>query len=364
MDDPALRRTLLQWYDAHRRDLPWRRTHNPYAVLVSEAMLQQTRVETVLPYYERWMERLPTVAALAAADEDDALALWSGLGYYRRARNLHAAARTVMTEHAGHLPRTAEGLLELPGVGPYTAAAVASIAFGEPVAAVDGNVVRVLARLDAVRGDVARPATRRRLERRAQRLLDPRRPGDWNQAVMDLGATVCTPRRPRCKECPLRTACKAAAAGIAQRIPESAARKPAPTVHVAFAAVAERGRILMVRESEGGLLRGLWRLPGGAQGGSLAAAVREQTGLRVRVAPRGIALEHAFSHRIWLMKVHRARVLAGPAQPARPAPGAAWVPLVELHRRPLSTAMRRALGAAGFEVPERRAKGRPPLGEP
>jgi A/G-specific adenine glycosylase len=224
---------LLGWYDAHRRDLPWRmrigscEPLDPYRVLVSEAMLQQTQVATVVPYFHRFLKRFPTIATLAEADERDVLRAWQGLGYYSRARNLQAAAKRVMADHCGELPRTTSELRRLPGIGRYTAGAVASIAFDcrEPI--VDGNVVRVLCRLDRVESDPRDRDTHEHLWHRAAQVLPERRCGDFNSALMDLGATVCIPRGPKCLICPVRDHCEAQAAGVQEQIPPP--KKPGPT---------------------------------------------------------------------------------------------------------------------------------------
>jgi A/G-specific adenine glycosylase len=299
--DATARRRLLRWYAANRRDLPWRRSRDPYAVWVSEVMLQQTRVEAAKPYFEAWMRRFPTVEALARASEDEVLAAWSGLGYYRRARNLHAAAREVARSG---FPRTASGWRRLPGVGAYTATAVASIAFGEPVAVVDGNVERVACRIALVRQDPKTGAARKRVQALAQDWLT-RDPGDWNQAMMELGATVCTPR-PRCASCPVVASCKAKAQGLESKVP--APRRSQATVEQRHLAVVRRGgRILLVRYPPG-LLGGLWGLPGGAVAQPLGALVLEQAGLRI-VAGRGVAVRHAFTHKVWHMTVHEATAM-------------------------------------------------------
>ncbi len=258
LDAERLRHDLLAFWDRRRRDLPWRGERDPYRILVSEVMLQQTRVETVLGYYGRWLERFPDLEALAAADEADVLKAWEGLGYYRRARNLHAAARVVRERHGGRLPATAGALRALPGVGDYTSGAVASIAFGEAVPAVDGNVRRVLARLL----DRAEP-TPAWLRDTASALVDPARPGEWNQALMELGQAVCTPARPACGECPVAWSCGARAAGTVEVRP-GPVRKAAPRPALMALAVLRRradGAILLVRRPEGGLLGGLWALP-------------------------------------------------------------------------------------------------------
>ncbi|MGH7289297.1 MAG: A/G-specific adenine glycosylase, partial [Myxococcota bacterium] len=215
----AVRSVLLTWYRRERRDLPWRRTRDPWAIWVSETMLQQTRVETVIPYYERFLERFPSVQALADAEPDELMKSWAGLGYYSRARNLKAAAHKVVEEHGGRVPDDLEALRELPGVGRYTAGALASIAFDRPAPIVDGNVARVLARLLDLDFDVKSPAGQRRLWDEAAALADGPSPGDLNQALMELGALVCTPRAPRCPLCPLREDCRGLAAGRAEALP-------------------------------------------------------------------------------------------------------------------------------------------------
>ena len=237
---------LSRWYRVHRRDLPWRRTRDPYAIWVSEAMLQQTTAEVVIPRWRRFLSRFPTVEALARAPERAVLAEWSGLGYYARARNLHRAARAIAAR--GAFPRTFAELLELPGNGPYTAAAVASIAFGIPVAAVDGNVVRVLCRLRGLRLDPKASRTLARLRIEAQALVPARGAGDHNQAVMELGALVCTPRAPRCGACPLRTLCKAAASGKPEGFPRRLRSAKPTSIHLVAGIVERRKKILLVED--------------------------------------------------------------------------------------------------------------------
>lgn len=245
-----VRAALLQWYARHRRDLPWRQDHDAYRVWVSEIMLQQTRVAAVLEHYRLFLNAFPTVEALAAASEERVLALWSGLGYYRRARMLHRAARVVVSTLGGVIPRDLETLRSLPGVGRYTAAAIASIAYGEPAAVVDGNVQRVLSRLDArSRSDAS-------VWQRAQQLLDPRHPGDWNQAMMELGATLCTPQNPQCPVCPVRAWCLAPGAAISK---PKAARK---RVRMARALVVRGGRVYLVqRAPDAAKMAAMWELP-------------------------------------------------------------------------------------------------------
>jgi A/G-specific adenine glycosylase len=320
---------LLAWYAAHHRRLPWREAVSPYEVWLSEIMLQQTRVDTVVPYFERFRARFPTVEALAAADLQEVLKLWAGLGYYSRARSLHAAAEQVVLQHGGRFPRTAEGLAELPGVGPYTAAAIASMAFGEPVPVIDGNVLRVFARFLAEGADVRSPAVRRAIQASlAAALLDgpspghaPVDPGTFNNAIMELGALVCTPREPRCPECPLASDCEALRQGRVSELPVKTKRAPTPHHDVAVGVIWREGRVLIARRPVTVMLGGLWELPGGKRRPreSLEAAARreilEETGLDVEVGPPCATVDHAYSHlRITLTAFH-CRVRSGEARP-------------------------------------------------
>ena len=320
VDPSGIRRVralLLAWYDAHKRDLPWRRSRDPYAIWISEAMLQQTRVETVIPYWERFLETFPTVESLAAADIDDVYAVWTGLGYYSRARNLKHAAETIVAEHDGALPDTAEGLETLKGIGRYTAGAVASIAFEREAPLVDGNVIRVFARLLGIREDSASKAVVDRMWDEAAALVVGERPGDLNQAIMELGATLCTPRNPSCLICPIREACDAAAVGDAEALPIKR-KKTKQTKMRAVAAWLERdGRILIVRRPEEGLMAGLWELPGGEieireeAKDRLPHVLRERVGLEIHGAESVGSIEHLFTHRRLTLDVFRARLSPG-----------------------------------------------------
>jgi A/G-specific adenine glycosylase len=345
-------RELLAWFDRHRRDLPWRRTRDPYRVWLSEVMLQQTRVETVLPYYERFLARFPTVEDLAAAALDDVLACWSGLGYYRRGRQLHAAARRVA--ELGGFPTTAAGWRELPGVGAYTAAAVASIAFGEAVPVMDGNVERVVSRLLAAREDPHGVAARRRLLAAAGELLDPARPGDVNQALMELGATLCTPRRPRCLLCPLRPACLAAAGGDPERYPTARPRRERERLRLVTAVVEEARRcgadraVLLVRRPEASsLLAGTWEVPWVEAAGrrSAAAGLAARYGGVWRLGPRLARVRHSITHRDLEVAVHRAE-LAGGGEVAEGIE-AGWFDGDGRAALPLSSLVGKVLGALG-----------------
>jgi len=241
------RRALLEWFGQFQRDLPWRRTKDAYRIWVSEIMLQQTRVAAVIPYYERFLEHFPSLQALAEAPPEDVLRLWSGLGYYSRARNLQHAAQQIVAKHAGGFPKEPEDALALPGIGAYTAAAILSMAYGARLAVLDGNVARVLARLDAVRGDLREPKRWRALQETADALLDTQEPGDWNQAMMELGATLCTPRSPQCLLCPVAGFCEARKQGITEVVPERRKKREPVAVTLAAAVFLDRkGRTLLL----------------------------------------------------------------------------------------------------------------------
>lgn len=317
-----LQRALLDWYRRSRRDLPWRRTDDPYAIWLSETMLQQTRVETVLPYYRRFLETLPTVRALAEAPESRVLSLWSGLGYYRRARMLHAAARRIVREHGGELPRDVEGLRGLEGVGEYTAGAVASIAYGVRAALVDGNVVRVLSRLFAVEDDASTSAGKARIWDIARDLVAsaPGDPGDWNQALMELGATVCVPRSPACDGCPVRSFCAARARDRVDELPRTSAKRPAREVRrVALVLVSvDPGRILLARRRPGVLFGGLWEPPSVDGAADAAGRLAEQLGVEASaLEPKG-EVRHVLTHRLMHVTVLRGPL---PAKRRWPVPG-------------------------------------------
>jgi A/G-specific adenine glycosylase len=306
----AVRQALLGWYDRQRRDLPWRRTKDPYRVWVSEVMLQQTTVKAVLPYYDTFLERFPTLQALAEESEEGVLGVWSGLGYYHRARNLHRGARHVAERHGGRFPKTLEAALAVPGVGLYTASAILSIAQGQPLPVVDGNVRRVLARLLALRGPEYRKDGP--YYNRAEELLDRDRPGDWNQALMELGATVCTPRNPGCDACPLRAECRGRSLGLVGDLPEGRARRPPVDVRVAAALVEKDGRVLLVRRPEGRLLGRMWEVPQTTLESrglpDLARELEERHGLRVVPGPLAVRARHAITFRRITLEGYRARL--------------------------------------------------------
>jgi A/G-specific adenine glycosylase len=296
----ALRRRLLAWYDDHARDLPWRRTNDPYAVWLSEIMLQQTQVETVKPYFERFMKALPTVEALARADEHEVLRLWEGLGYYRRARQLHRAAQIILTEHGGRFPRDPEAVRRLPGIGRYTAGAILSIAFDAQEPILEANTVRLLSRLLAYAGPPHSGEGQRILWATAEILLPRRKAGRFNQALMELGSEVCTARAPRCMDCPVAVLCRANQQERQQEIPLAKIKQPQQPVREAALVVRRRGRVLLLRWPEGRRWAGLWDFPRFPLAGEshtgidreLAENVRALTGVMVAPGRRITTLTH------------------------------------------------------------------------
>jgi A/G-specific adenine glycosylase len=346
----SIRRALLRWYDVDRRDLPWRAAHgeapDPYRVWLSEVMLQQTRVETVRDYYRRWLERFPTLESLAEASLDEVLRAWEGLGYYSRARNFHRAVREVAERYGGRVPDEPEAFRALPGVGRYTAGAVMSIAFGREAPLVDGNVRRVFARWL----DEPDPAEST-LWSLAEALVPGERPGDLNQALMELGATVCTPRSPRCPTCPVREWCGAYATGTQEERPARRAAKPLPREDVATAVVEDAGRLLLVRRPVDARLGGMWEFPGTVRrpGERTAAAaergLRAGLGVEVRAGEAVGVVEHTFSHlRAWYHAVRCEHTGGDPRALGWDA--WAWVPPAELQRYALPVAQRKIAALA------------------
>jgi A/G-specific adenine glycosylase len=308
-DLAGLRRALLQWYRRNARALPWRESRDPYRVWVSEIMLQQTQVATARGYFQRFVSRFPTVRTLAGAPLERVLAAWSGLGYYRRARHLHEAAGIVVREHAGRVPSEPRAFGALPGVGRYTLGAVLSIGFGAPLPVLDGNVARVLSRLMMRPWSVRRPADAKALWALAERLLEPAAPGEWNQALMELGATVCTPRAPQCQACPVTRFCRARAAGRQLEFPPVAPRRAGVRVRRAVVLVESRGRVLLVRRT-GALLDGLWEPPGvelADREPAERALARElaRLGVRGTLAATPARIRHTITHRTFHTEVWR-----------------------------------------------------------
>ncbi len=339
MIDPSpLHAALIVWFEAHREDLPWRHTGDPYAVWVSEIMLQQTQVAAVIPYFEQFIAQFPTVEALAAAPLGDVLKQWEGLGYYSRARNLHRAARMVIDQYGGKLPDTIDDLKKLPGIGPYTAGAVGSLAFGLDVPIVDGNIIRVLTRLYNIEDDITQSATRRKLWNLAGEIVPAGRAALWNEGLMELGRQICTPRNPDCEICPLAGHCEAHRLNIQHERPVRSARKTVPHVDVTAAVIREDGgKLLIAQRREDAMLGGLWEFPGGKRekGESLEDCLRreicEELGIEIAVEAQVTTIRHAYTHFKITLHVFECRRTNGEPQAVDCADWA-WVTLDEVDR--------------------------------
>ncbi len=344
-----LRRSLLSWYATQGRDLPWRRTRDPYAIWISEIMLQQTQVKTVIPYYERWLKAFPTVQALAKAQQQQVLKLWEGLGYYARARNLHSAAQQVISEFDGEFPQTLERAIALKGIGRTTAGGILSAAFNLPVAILDGNVKRVLARL------VAFPAVPNKalnqLWKLSEQLVDRQQPRDFNQAIMDLGATLCTRHNPACLLCPWQSRCAAYNQNAVSRFPMTESRKPLPHKQIGVAVITdEQGKILIDRRKQEGLLGGLWEFPGGkiepeeTVEDCVSREIKEELDIEIEVGDRLITIEHAYTHFKVTLNVFNCKHLSGDPKPIE-CDEVKWVTLDEIDEYPFPKANSQIIAA-------------------
>lgn len=329
----TIRERLLPWFAANARDLPWRKNRTPYRVWAAEIMLQQTRVDQVIPYYRRWMKAFPSWKALARAPQGDVLKGWEGLGYYNRARNLHAAAKVITNEYGGDVSNAWKNdraggrnpemqLRGLPGIGTYTAAAIASLAFNADAAVVDGNVIRVLSRLFAFGGNTRDAKGKKQMQAWADALLVKGRAGEFNEAMMELGALVCLPKNPRCTECPMQTVCNAFTKGTPGKFPVMKKRKKVPHIMVGAAVTMNRkGEVLIAQRKQDDMLGGLWEFPGGKQepGETLeeciARELKEELGISVAVGEFFMTVKHAYSHFTMTMHVYRASIVSGRPRP-------------------------------------------------
>ncbi len=297
-----IRRALLHWFRNNARDLPWRRSRDPYQIWLSEIMLQQTQVATVLPYFERFIKAYPTVELLAKAKEDQVLKLWEGLGYYTRARNLQKAAKVIVQEFNGIFPDSPVLLQQLPGIGRYTAGAIASIAFGKKTPVLDGNIKRVLTRIFSIPESIDNTSTHHALWATAGQLVSPSAPGDFNQALMELGARICTPKRPRCHLCPVNNTCNAFQLGQQDEFPVRRPRKPVPHREIVAAAIRKNGRYLLGKRPPDSMLGGLWEFPGGkveegeTHENALVRELKEEIGIGIKVSSPITTVKHAYSH--------------------------------------------------------------------
>lgn len=339
---------LLTWYRKNKRDLPWRQTSDPYRILLSEFMLQQTQVDTVIPYYHRFLDRFPTVHDLANASQDDVLKAWEGLGYYSRARNLYKAAHSISTDFGGNVPDTYNELKSLPGFGPYTTAAVLSIAYERDYAVLDGNVIRVLTRLFNIRDDVTQTRTKNHLWDLAQQLLPKGDAGDYNQAVMELGATICTPRSPKCSACPVASLCAAKKAGTPEILPIKTKNKPRPHHTMSAGIVWREGKLLITKRPENGLLGGLWEFPAGTQQSeeslrdTCIRGVKDTVDIDIEILDRFRTVKHAFTHFSITLHTFQCRYKKFKAR-SLSCDNFAWVPLSELNTYAFSRTSRKLI---------------------
>ena len=339
----SLRTALIDWYLANQRELPWRIASDPYPVWVSEVMLQQTQVATVLPYYHEFLKRFPTLQKLACANLQEVLKAWEGLGYYARARNLHKAAGVVINQHQGHIPRSWQDFRQLPGVGDYIAAAVLSIAFNKPYAVVDGNVKRVLSRLFAMKEPVNQSPSKKIFQQAAADLLDTQKPGTFNQALMELGAIVCKPRNPLCPTCPVQIWCMAYQSGRISEFPRKIKKQATPQYPIAVGVVFKNDRVLITRRKTEGLLGGLWEFPGGKVNNrekAEAACIREikeEVNLAVKVDSNLCRVKHAYTHFKIQMEVFCCSYISGRVKLNGPVDHR-WIRLNQLDDYPLPKA--------------------------
>lgn len=343
----AVQRRLVDWYVANRRDLPWRRTRDPYAIWVSEAMLQQTQVATVVDYYARWMHRFPSLHDLACADEQDVLATWQGLGYYSRARNLQRAAQIVVAENGGRVPNTANALRALPGIGAYSAGAIASIAYGEPTPVIDGNVIRVLTRLFGLRGDPAKSPLKRTLWSIAAALVPADRAADFNQGLMELGATICTPRQPDCAACPLARRCVAHRDGLTETLPELAKRRATIAVHRVACIALRSSRVLVVqRPRTATRCAGFWQFPdtdiarNETPDRAAERALRQCVGLTATRGAFLVSVKHSVTHHRITLDAYCYAAVRGSARPLS-CEACEWKDVEGLEALPMPSAHRR-----------------------
>ncbi len=321
---------LLNWFQLHQRELPWRQTKDPYAIWVSEIMLQQTRVETVVPYYRRFLERFPTVEHLAKAQIDEVLKLWEGLGYYTRAKNLHRAAQVIQQEYQSVFPRSHPEVLALPGIGDYTAGAIMSIAYGQPFPAIDGNVLRVIARLQLIQKDISLPQTKTEVAAFLKGVFPLEQASDFTQALMELGALVCLPMTPKCTLCPIQVHCQAKQRNMQQELPIKS-KKTLPKREKRYLAIIQQGdKILMNKRPMAGLLGGLWEFPGveSKNKQDFVQNFKRQFGLTIIPKVHKLDTSHVFSHRIWEMKVYHSELVSGEVTTAADLH---WIPVDQLN---------------------------------
>jgi len=335
---------LLSWYQENKRDMPWRNTSDPYRIWISEIMLQQTRVDTVIPYYDRFIQAFPTVHELAEAEQQQVLKLWEGLGYYSRARNLHTAAKEVTHQLDGRFPNTYDHLIKLKGIGPYTAAAISSIAFRKKKAVVDGNVLRVMSRFYGIKDDIRRAPVKNEIQNLVDAIIPDEHPGDFNQAVMELGATVCTPKNPGCDRCPLSTDCYAYNSVETETIPYKSSFKKIPHHQIGMGIISDaNGNLLIALRPDDVMLGGLWEFPGGKQKAdesikeTVARELKEELDVEVAVNEKFMELKHAYSHFKITLHAFWCKIENGTPRP-NSSNDLKWVSLTEIQRYPFPKA--------------------------
>ncbi len=330
---------LIEWYTNNKRDLPWRSSRNPYHIMVCEFMAQQTQIATLIPYYSRWLDTFPMLEDVANADEDRILKCWEGLGYYSRARNLQKACQVIVNQHKGNLPENPDELMALPGIGPYIAAAIASIAFNVPIAVVDGNVLRVMARFYGLRDDIGKEKTKQALQRRLNQDIKQYPPSDFNQGLMELGATVCTPKAPNCGECPLAVTCYAKNMNETETLPIKSKKKPIPHHTIVVGIIKNNhGKVLITKRKKNQLLGGLWEFPGGKVEenetieDALTREIKEEVALDIAIESFACKVNHAYSH--FKITMHAYICIATDTNPLHctSADAHEWVTLSELNR--------------------------------
>jgi A/G-specific adenine glycosylase len=354
-ENEKIAKAVQKWYRKHKRKLPWRASRNPYHIWISEIMLQQTQVETVIPYYQRFIKQFPNIMALAHSSLEEVLKVWENMGYYSRARNLHEAAKKISQEMGGDFPKTREAMLALPGIGNYTASAILSFAYHQPLAAIDGNLKRILARLSMIKDPVETPSAKRKIETLAHDLANRIDSADLNQGLMDLGAKVCRPRNPSCLSCPLNPFCRAYKRGLQEKLPLRVGKEPIP--HKDFTAGIiqdEQGRLLIIKRPAKGFLGGLWRLPGGERKGrkaiktTLESIIKSELGIEVCAGKKILSIKHAYSH--FRITFH---VFRGDLIHPRPKPLEAdqwkWCRIQDLKKYPFSKAEHKIIRAVFFK---------------
>ncbi len=338
-----IQKHLNHWFRNHQRVLPWRETDDPYRIWISEVMLQQTQIKTVLPYFQKFLIHFPNVQRLAVSRLQDVLKVWEGMGYYARARNLHRAAKIILSEHSGEVPDTWESIRKLPGVGDYIAAAVLSIAYNQPFAVVDGNVKRVLARLNKFEAPVNRSSSYKTFKAASERLLDHRSPGTFNQAMMELGATRCVPKNPVCDICPIQRFCRAFQDGAVAQYPKRINTPPTPLHHISVGVVYKNGRMLITRRKLEGLLGGLWEFPGGKVGkdespeSACVREIMEEVNLKVEIDSQLTQVKHAYTHFKVHLDVFTCRYISGNVKLNGPI-DYRWITWPEIDRFPFPRA--------------------------